>query len=61
MPSNVLRVPVTFTLTCLSRAIPGFLARYPQLSLDLDLDDRRIDILKQGHDLAIRGSDSLED
>jgi DNA-binding transcriptional LysR family regulator len=62
-PAGVLKVnaPVTFTLICLSRAIPHFLARYPQLSLDLDLDDRRVDILKEGYDLAIRGSDRLED
>lgn len=63
MPSGVLRVcaPMTLTLTCLSAAIPRFLDRYPMLSIDLNMDDRRVDIVKEGYDIAIRGSDSLED
>lgn len=63
MPHGLLRVsaPMTFTLTRLSRAIVDFLARYPDLTLDLQLEDRRIDIVKEGFDLAIRGSDRLED
>jgi len=62
-PSGVLRVsaPMTVTLTRLSTAIPAFLARHPALRLDLDLDDRRVDIVREGFDLAIRGSDHLED
>lgn len=62
-PKGLLRVsaPVTVTLTCLSQAIPGFLARYPELSLDLRMEDRRVDIVEEGFDLAIRGSDRLED
>lgn len=62
-PSGLLRVsaPMTFTLTRLSAAIPDFLARHPDLSLDLQLDDRRVDIVQEGFDLAIRGSDRLED
>src|SRR5690606_11728865 len=62
-PSGLLRVsaPMTFTLTRLSAAIPAFLSRHPDLSLDLQLDDRRVDIVQEGFDLAIRGSDRLED
>ncbi|OOG64209.1 transcriptional regulator [Sinorhizobium sp. A49] len=62
-PSGVLRVsaPTTVTLKLLSPAIPRFLAQYPQLTLELDLDDRRVDLVKEGYDLAIRGSDRLED
>lgn len=61
-PSGTLRVsaPMTVTLTRLSTAIPAFLARYPDLKLDLHLDDRRVDIVREGFDLAIRGSDNLE-
>ncbi len=61
--SGVLRVsaPLSFTLVGLSNAIPEFLKRYPKLSLDLHLDDRRVDIVRDGYDLAIRGSDALED
>lgn len=62
-PRGILRVsaPMTVTLTRLSSAIPDFLSRYPDLSLDLHLDDRRVDIIREGFDLAIRGSDNLED
>lgn len=62
-PSGTLRVtaPMTVTLTRLSTAIPNFLSRHPGLKLDLHLDDRRIDLVKEKFDLAIRGSDSLED
>ncbi|HEV7317850.1 MAG TPA: LysR family transcriptional regulator [Ensifer sp.] len=62
-PGGILHVaaPMTFTLMKLSATIPAFLSRYPDLSLDLKLDDRRVDIVREGFDLAIRGSDSLED
>lgn len=62
-PTGTLRVsaPMSFTLTRLSAAIPAFLARHPDLSLDLNLEDRRVDIVKEGYDLAIRGTDRLED
>lgn len=62
-PGGTLRVsaPMTVTLTRLSTAIPGFLSRYPDLKLDLHLDDRRVDLVRDGFDMAIRGSDNLED
>ena len=62
-PSGTLRVtaPMTVTLTRLSTAIPRFLSQYPDLKLDLHLDDRRVDLVREGFDVAIRGSDSLED
>ena len=61
--SGTLRVsaPMTVTLTRLSTQLPGFLARHPALTLDLHLDDRRVDLIREGFDLAIRGSDNLED
>ena len=62
-PGGVLRVsaPLTFALTSLSPAIPEFMARYPKLRLELNLQDSRSDIIGEGYDLAIRGSDRLED
>ncbi len=62
-PGGVLRVsaPMTLTLVCLSTAIPGFLKQYPDVSMDLRMDDRQVDIVGEGYDLAIRGSDKLED
>lgn len=62
-PSGTLRVsaPMSVTLTRLSTAIPAFLSRYPDLKLDLHLDDRQVDLIREGFDMALRGSDSLED
>lgn len=62
-PRGTLRVtaPMTVALTRLSVAIPRFLSRYPDLKLDLHLDDRRVDLIRDGFDLAIRGTDNLED
>lgn len=62
-PAGLLRVsaPMTVTLVGLSSAIPKFLDRYPDLSLDLNLDDRRVNLVEEGFDLALRGSDNLED
>lgn len=61
--SGTLRVsaPMTVTLMRLSTAIPHFLSRYSELKLDLHLDDKRVDLVRDGFDLAIRGSDNLED
>jgi len=62
-PRGRLRVsaPMTLTQTSLSPALPGFLERYPELALDLHLDDRRVNIVEEGFDLALRGSDRLQD
>ncbi|HET8597183.1 MAG TPA: LysR family transcriptional regulator [Castellaniella sp.] len=62
-PVGTLRVsaPMTVSLLCLSQAVPGFLAGYPDLKLELQLDDRRVDIIREGFDLAIRGYSSPED
>jgi DNA-binding transcriptional LysR family regulator len=62
-PSGSLLVsaPMTLGLTHLSPTIPGFLSRYPEITLDLRLDDRQVDIIGEGFDLAIRGKAVLED
>lgn len=62
-PRGTLRVaaPLSVTLSRLSARVPEFLARHPALRLELDLDDRRVDLIREGFDLAIRGSDRLED
>ncbi len=62
-PSGTLRIaaPMTVALTCFSSAIPRFLECYPDVSIDLHLDDRRVNIVEDGFDIAIRGVDTLED
>lgn len=55
-PAGVLRVTsaVTFGHTSLVPAIGGFLAEYPEISVQLDLTNRFVDIVEEGFDLAIR-------
>lgn len=36
-------------------ALPGLLTRYPQLTVEADFDDRLIDLVNDGYDIAIRG------
>lgn len=62
-PSGLLRVsaPMTSSLVLITSRIPGFLARYPAVSLDLDLDDRRVDLVRDGFDMALRGGRRDED
>ena len=46
--------PMSFGSMHLSPAIAGFLVAHPQLEIELDLNDRRVDLVSEGHDLAIR-------
>jgi len=62
-PRGTLRItaPVSFGLTHLSPVIPAFLERYPSLKLDLVLNDRVVDLVDEGFDLALRGGGELSD
>lgn len=55
-PGGLLRVacPTALAHTFLMPHIPAFLARYPGLSLDLQLSDRFVDLVEEGAELAIR-------
>lgn len=37
--------------------LPDFLARYPEVELDLDFNDRIVDLVEEGVDVAIRSGD----
>jgi DNA-binding transcriptional LysR family regulator len=37
--------------------LPGFLARYPEIELDLQFTDRTVDLIEAGIDVAIRSGD----
>ena len=47
-------VPVSFGLQELAPLWPGFMARYPQVELDITLADRVVDLVEEGYDLAVR-------
>lgn len=56
VPRGRLRVsaPATFGRQQLSPAVPGFLARYPEIALQLELDDAVVDLHERRIDVAIR-------
>ncbi len=55
-PSGLLRMGVGSALGLhqLAPALPRFLARYPDIRLELSVSDRRVDILESGADLIVR-------
>lgn len=57
VPSGRVRIStsVAFGQEQLMPALPQLLARYPALSVDVDFDDRVVDLVREGYDIAIRG------
>ncbi len=55
-PRGVLRVnaPMSFGILHVAPVLPALLEACPELSLDLTLNDRRVDLVEEGYDLAIR-------
>jgi DNA-binding transcriptional LysR family regulator len=61
-PRGMLRVsaPTYFGATTLAPKLKEFRARYPEVTLDLDLSDRLVDLVKERFDVAVRIS-ALQD
>ncbi len=55
-PRGRLRVnaPMSFGFLHLASALPDFLARYPDVAVDLVMNDRFIDLVEEGFDVAVR-------
>lgn len=47
-------LPLSFGLRHMAGPIGEFSRRHPKVSFDLDLNDRRVDLLEEGADLALR-------
>jgi len=56
LPTGALRIntPITFGELNITPHIWEFLAQYPDLKIDLIMDDHYVDLVKEGLDLAIR-------
>jgi DNA-binding transcriptional LysR family regulator len=55
-PRGTLRInaPLSFGVLHLAPLWPQFLARYPDIELDVALSDRVVDIVEEGYDMAVR-------
>jgi DNA-binding transcriptional LysR family regulator len=62
-PRGVVRVsvPVGLAQTQLPKILPEFLARYPQVRLQLHVSNRRVDLINEGFDVALRVRTRLDD
>ncbi len=49
-----LSAPMSFGMLHIAPAIPEFLARYPHLRIEMTMNDRVVDLIEEGFDLAIR-------
>lgn len=47
-------VPVVFAHGCLNDWLPEFLARYPDITLNIDISERRADMVAEGIDILVR-------
>lgn len=62
-PSGLLRVsmPADFANLAMSAVLAQFLARYPAIALEIDLSPRRVDLVAENFDLAIRMGELPDD
>ena len=62
-PRGTVRVacPLTLALTTIGPLIPIFLARYPQVRIDMRVSNRVVDLVEEGVDVALRVRPTLED
>ena len=62
-PRGNIRVacPLTLALSTIGPLVPVFLARYPQVRIDMRVSNRVVDLIEEGVDIALRVRPSLED
>lgn len=62
-PRGVIRlsVPVSLAQQQMPMLLPEFLARYPQVRLQLHVSNRRVDLINEGFDVALRVRSRLDD
>lgn len=57
-PSGVLKIsmPPALGVHFISSMLPQFLLNYPEVKLDIQLENRLVDLLKEGYDLVLRSA-----
>lgn len=61
-PRGVVRLscPVSLSQTVVAHVLPDFLAQYPKLQVRVLSSDRRVDVVGEGYDIAIRVRSKLD-
>jgi len=56
VPRGLVRIsaPLSFGTAFLGAILPDFLAAYPEITLDFSLSDRRVNLVAEGFDVALR-------
>jgi DNA-binding transcriptional LysR family regulator len=62
-PTGILRVscPASFAIAKMQTTFADFLEQYPLISLELDLNNRKVDLIADGFDVVVRATPQLED
>lgn len=62
-PRGVIKisVPVTIAQNEMAKILPNFLKKYPEIKLQMMVTNRRVDIVNEGFDIALRVRSSLDD
>lgn len=62
-PTGTLRInaPMAFGTIEVAQWLPGFMARYPGLQVDLVCNDRMVDLIEDGFDVALRLAREMQD
>lgn len=62
-PRGVVRasVPVNIAQQLMPKLLPDFLARYPQVRVQMHISNRRVDLINEGFDIAIRVRSKFDD
>ncbi|MGF6108587.1 LysR family transcriptional regulator [Pseudomonas frederiksbergensis] len=62
-PKGLLRVdmPAGIGRLIVIPALPQFTARYPQIELEISLNDRTVDLIREGVDCVLRGGSPLDE
>ena len=53
----MLSVPPGFVEDMLARTLPRFLSDYPDITLDIDVSARRVDLIEDGYDVVLRAGE----
>lgn len=62
-PRGTIRVacPITLAQTTVGPVVSSFLARFPQVNIDMRVSNRVVDLVEEGFDVALRVRQSLDD